>query len=179
MATKISDLFTSIPSDGDDLVEWSDKIWELGKIAEIEEAVSSELFTVHIGMNVIGIWQGDGWYGIIRDHSELIPYIPNALDNLGLQKIKKAFQEVIVLFPKFTDYNDSKSFSAVYNFVVNTRLPINDERLKQYSKEERSLLSNKFHELMEILDSISGATWGYDTSQEGWDSVIKYIKLHI
>ena len=39
------------------LVELSDKLWELGTLEKIKEEVSPELFTLHIGMNMIGNWQ--------------------------------------------------------------------------------------------------------------------------
>lgn len=47
-----------------DLVTVSDEIWKLGTLEEIKEKLSPELFTVHIGMNVIGNHQGDGWWSI-------------------------------------------------------------------------------------------------------------------
>ena len=39
----------------------SDKLWELGSLAEIKEKVTSELFILHIGINMIGIWKSEGW----------------------------------------------------------------------------------------------------------------------
>ena len=65
MAITIKEMFKNkVPKDAMDLVTVSDEIWKLGTLEEIKEKLSPELFTVHIGMNVIGNHQGDGWWSI-------------------------------------------------------------------------------------------------------------------
>lgn len=166
----------SIPEDGDDLVELSDQIWKLGDLEKIKKRVSAELFAVHIVMNVIGNWQGDGWYGIFRDQSKLIPYISQALEELGMKEIKEAFHNVMDLFPKFVNFDDDKLYCDVINFMINPRISVYDERLKLFSKEERQHISEQYHIKMEILDDLSELLWGYGAPKEGWGSVLNYIK---
>ena len=100
MAITIKEMFKNkIPKDDMDLVTVSDEIWKLGTIEEIKEKLSPELFTVHVGMNVIGNHQSDGWWSILDYQQHLIPYIPQVLDKLGLHEIKIAFQKVTSLVP--------------------------------------------------------------------------------
>jgi len=54
------------PANEDDLVLLSDRIWALGSLAEIRAQVSSEVFLIFVGMNVIGAWKGDG--GAVLDY---------------------------------------------------------------------------------------------------------------
>ena len=42
------------------LAKISDKLWKIGNLKEIRENVSHSLFYLHIGMNLIGNWKGDG-----------------------------------------------------------------------------------------------------------------------
>ena len=77
------------------LVELSDKLWELGTLEKIKEEVSPELFTLHIGMNMIGNWKGEGWWGLISDQPELVQFIPDTLEAFGLPVLKTAFENVI------------------------------------------------------------------------------------
>lgn len=180
MSIKIKDLVKrNIPKDSSDLAELSDQIWELGTLSEIKEKVSPDLFTIHIAINMIGNWQSDGWYGIIRNNFNLIPYIPQTLDKLGLLEIKEAFQNVISLFPKFTVFDDSKLYCDIISFLSNVRLKVNDERLNQYSITERSQISEAYHRKMEILDNLSESLWTDHTNKEGWAAALEYIQLHI
>lgn len=164
------------PKDSIDLVKMSDQIWELGSLEEIKEKVTPDLFTIHIAINMIGNWQCDGWYGIIRNNFELIPYIPLTLDKLGLSKIKEALENVTSLFPKFTVFNDSKLYYDVIRFLSNVRDKVNDERLNQYSKAERMQISNEYHRKMEILDNLTEPLWGYNKNEECWKIVLDYIR---
>lgn len=45
------------------LVEISDKLWEIGTLEKIREEVTPELFLLHIGINMIGNWKCEGWWG--------------------------------------------------------------------------------------------------------------------
>lgn len=169
----------NVPLDGDDLADISDKIWKFGNLDTIKKKVSPDLFTIHIAINMIGIWQGDGWYGIIGDNPTLIPYISETLDKLDLLEIKEAFQKVISLFPDFTVFDDSKDYCNIINFLTNVRMEVGDERLKQYSKEERTQMSEEYHRKMEVLDGLSESVWNDDAEEEGWEAVLKYIHTHI
>ncbi|WP_310605014.1 hypothetical protein [Anaerosporobacter sp.] len=165
------------PKDSDDLLAISEQIWKLGDLEEIERKVSAELFVLHIAINVVGNWQGDGWHGIVRDQAVLIPYITQTLDKLDLQEIKEAFQEVISMFPEFTRFVDDKLYCDIINFITNTRCKVNDERLNQYSEEERSRISKEYHEKMEKLEEISEEQWSYNAPKEGWEPILNYIKF--
>ena len=62
MAITLRDLLNDAwPQNEDDLVSLSDRIWELGSLAEICEKVGSNVFPIFVGMNVIDSWKGDGW----------------------------------------------------------------------------------------------------------------------
>jgi len=80
------------------LVELSDKLWKLGTLEKIKEEVSPELFTLHVGMNMIGNWKGSGWWGVISEHAELVPFVADTLEAFGLPALKTAFENVISCF---------------------------------------------------------------------------------
>ena len=88
--------------DENTLAELSDKLWELGTLDDIKEKVTPELFTLHICMNMVGNWQCDGWWYIICEQVKLVPFIPEALNALGLFTLKTAFEKVISCFPQDT-----------------------------------------------------------------------------
>ena len=114
MAITIKEIFKNkIPKNEMDLVTISDEIWKIGTLEEIKEKLSHELFTAHIGMNMIGNHQCDGWGSIIDYQQHLIPYIPQVLEELGLYEIKAAFQNVISLMPDSDEYE--KEFEDLDN----------------------------------------------------------------
>ena len=86
--------------DENTLAELSDKLWELGTLDDIKEKVTPELFTLHICMNMVGNWQCDGWWYIICEQVKLVPFIPEALNALGLFTLKTALKRLYPVFPK-------------------------------------------------------------------------------
>ena len=103
MIKTIKDAFPNLPKNVDDLVTVSDELWKLGSVDEIKKQVSPELFIAHISMNIIGNHQCDGWASILDHHSEMFPYIPQALEALGLPEIKNEFQNIIAILPDLSD----------------------------------------------------------------------------
>lgn len=95
MLKAMKDLFLKLPKNEDDLVTVSDDLWKLGGINEIKEKVTFELFIAHICINIVGNHQSDGWGSILLYNTEIIPYIPQALDALSLPEIKGEFYKVL------------------------------------------------------------------------------------
>lgn len=94
----------------EDLVNLSDMIWEIGELEEIKAKINPELFTLHIMINMIGNWQGDGWLGILHYQDKLIPYIPHALSELEFHEIKNSFQEIISIYPNISSFSKEERF---------------------------------------------------------------------
>lgn len=44
--------------DESELFKISDKLWKIGRLEEIKETVSPDLFYLHVGINMIGNWKG-------------------------------------------------------------------------------------------------------------------------
>lgn len=164
-----------IPTDEIKLAEISDRIWELGTLEEIREKVSPDLFIFHICVNMIGNWQGDGWHGIISNQPELVPYIPLALKTLGLQKLKTVFQNMILVFPEFVVFKEDKTYCDVINFLQNESFKISDERLLEYSREERIQMGEKYHEYLDELEKLTSPLWGCMADRDGWGAVLDYV----
>lgn len=119
-------------------------------------------------------WQCDGWESIISYHPDLFPYVPQALDMLSQSDIKEAFQNVIAIFPEFVSFREGGAdidtlYRDVINFLTNVHFEVNDERLNQFSKEERTNLVQEFGKRMEILEDLSDPLLS-------WEGVLKYIK---
>ena len=87
--------------DESELFKISDKLWKIGRLEEIKETVSPDLFYLHVGINMIGNWKGDGWWFLICEQADFVPYIPTALDKLNLPELKTAFEIGFIIFIPF------------------------------------------------------------------------------
>lgn len=164
------------PKSENDLVLISDKICELGSLAEIREKVTPEVVVIFVGMNTIGAWKGDGWGGIL-ENLEQLPHISQAMKELGLPEIGEAFVAVMAIFPPFVVYANDEAYFDALIFLSNPRFAVSDKRLNQYSSDERKQMSKAFNERLNILDELSEPLWGYNASDvEGWGSALGYIK---
>ena len=162
----------------DVLVELSDKLWELGTLEEIKEKVSPELFTLHIGMNMIGNWKGEGWWGVISEQVELIPFIPDTLEALGLSDLKTAFENVISCFPEDTIFSNDDNYCDTINFLQNRRFKVSNEKLNTISPEKRNELVENIHYYLEELEQLTEPLWGYSGENDGWKPVLDFISVH-
>lgn len=156
-------------------VSISDEIWSIGSIEEIKNKISSECFTFHIAVNMIGNWQGEGWYYIFAEGRQLLDYIEDTLDKLGLIELKEAFNNTISLFPSFAKNSDEDTYIDVINFLQNPRFKVNDKRLNDISQEDRKILSSKYHDSINKLDDLSNSIWSYNSDADGWRNILDYI----
>ena len=122
--------------DENTLAELSDKLWELGTLDDIKEKVTPELFTLHICMNMVGNWQCDGWWYIICEQVKLVPFIPEALNALGLFTLKTAFEKVISCFPQDTIFTDDNNYIDTVNFLQNNRFKVStiNEQISNFAQ---------------------------------------------
>lgn len=94
--------------------------------------------------NMIGNWQGDGWWFLISEQAELVPFIPNTLEVLKLHKLKAAFEHIISLFPSFTVFsNKDETYYDIINFLQNVRFKVADERLNAMRQSYSSMQFSK------------------------------------
>lgn len=164
----------------DALVRLSDQLWEIGNIHQIKEKLSSELFLLHISINMIGNWKCGGWWGIISEQAELVPYIPEALKALNLNRLKAVFEEIIAIFPTYTIFsNDESSYYDIINFLQNIRFKVEDERLNNIPLETRKEMVQTIKKKLDQLEDLSEPLWGYGAELDGWKQVIDYIKINI
>ena len=170
MAKTIKDAFPNLPKDDGDLVAVSDELWKLGNLDEIQEKVNPELFIVHVGMNVIGNFQSDGWHSIFMYQRKLLPFISKALNELGLHEVETSFQKVLSLFPELLcNADEAKSL----NFLNGAYWEYSEKELKQFSKEERAKIAD-YNKVIKELDDVSD-TFLLQTPNDGWESVMNYI----
>lgn len=159
------------------LVILSDQLWEMGNIHEIKEKVSPELFLLHISINMIGDWKCEGWWGIISEQAELVPYIPEALEALQLNCMKSVYEEIIAVFPAYTIFsNDESSYYDIINFLQNIRFKVEDERLNRIPLETRKEMVQTIKTKLDQLEDLSDSLWGYGAELDGWKQVITYIQ---
>ena len=164
-----------IPGTVDALENLRDKIAKWGAWDKIKAKASPALFLVDISGEMIEAWQEGGWRNIIERDFDMLPYIPDALDELGLHEIKTAFQRIQSLFPELTEFDDEDA-DDVMTFLSNHRLEVFDDRLKRYGREKRIEISKEFREILESLDDLSERVWGYQTPQGGWESLLRYVE---
>lgn len=159
-----------------ELVKISDKLWKIGSLEEIRQEVSPELFYLHVGMNMIGGWQSEGWWCVICEQPDLVPYIPEALERLQLPELKTAFEDIIEIFPNYTVFkaNDS-AYCDIVNFLQNARFKVEDERLLSIPLEKRKEMVAQVRKKLDVLEDLTGSFFGLDAECGGWKPVIEYI----
>lgn len=155
----------------------SDKLWQIGCLEEIKEKVSPDLFYLHIGINVIGGWKMEGWWYIICEQADFVPYIPKTLEKLQLPQIKAAFEEVISMFPEYTVFkSDDAGYYDICNFLQSAGIKVQDERLKSISSEERRAMVKQTRKKLDALEELTEAFWSESAQCEGWKQILDYIK---
>ena len=163
-------------TDERELVKISDKLWQIGSLEEIRQKVSSELFNLHVGMNVIGGWQNEGWWCVICEQADLVPYIPEALERLQLSGLKAAFEDIIKLFPDYTVFKaDDSTYYDIVNFLQTHWFAVEDKRLQSIPLEKRKEMVAQVRKKLGVLEDLTEPVFGLDAECDGWKPVIEYI----
>lgn len=160
------------------LAELSDRLWELGTVEEIKGEVSPELFTLHIGVNMIGNWKGEGWWGVISEQAGLVPFIPDTLEAFGLPALKKAFEKVVSCFPPDTIFLNDEKYCDTINFLQNARFPVSDEGLNAIPHEQRREMVKNIRRHIEELEQLTEPLWGDSGENGGWKTALDFISAH-
>ncbi len=154
----------------------SDKLWELGNLDDIKEKVTTELFHLHIGINMIGIWKSEGWDSIIAEQADFVPYIPVVLQELELCDVRRGFENVISLFPEDTVFkSDNEEYYDIYNFFTSFSHKAQNEKLKAIAPEKRRELVKSMRQKVSLLDELTEQYWSDDSKMAGWKQVFDYI----
>jgi len=164
-----------MPRTVEDLNDLREKVAKWGTLEKIKGRTSPALFLVYVSGEMIEAWQDGGWVNVLEHYSELFPYIPAALEELGLFEIKTTLGELPRLLPEFGEFEEEDIYDAM-TFLINHRLEVFDDRLKRYSRERRMEISKEFHGLMGRLDDLSERVWGYQSPGEGWEGLLRYIE---
>lgn len=162
--------------DESELFKISDKLWKIGRLEEIKETVSPDLFYLHVGINMIGNWKGDGWWFLICEQADFVPYIPTALDKLNLPELKTAFENVIKVFPEYTVFkSNDAAYCDICNFLQSAGIKIDDERLKSIPLEKRKEMVRQVRQNIDRLEDLTKPLWGDSAEYEGWKHVLDFI----
>lgn len=154
------------------LVEVSDKLWKIGSLEKIKEEVSPDLFCLHVAANMMGSWKGEGWWCLICEHADLVPYIPMALDWLKLPELKIAFENVIKLFPEYTVFRaNDETYYDICNFLQSVSIKVNDERLKNIASNERRALVKQVRQKVNILEDMTEPLWSDSSECGAWEYI--------
>lgn len=150
-----------------------------GSLQQIQQAVTSELFTLHIALHTFGNWVEGGWWTIVSEHAELLPHIPAMLEALQMKSLQSAFYDVFDTFPIDTVFSsDNDAYVARINFYENPRFKLQDATLNAIPKEERIRLSKQMHERIDALDAATEVQL-YAQHEDMWNAVRTYIKHYI
>lgn len=158
------------------LVELSERLWAMGDLSEIQRKVSPELFHLHVCVN-IGNWQGDGWWFLISEQAELVPFILHTLEVLELHELKAVFEHIISLFPSFTVFsNKDETYYGIISFLQNVRFRVADERLKAIPAGDRKILVDELYRSVDAMEKLTEPLWGYSAKNNGWFHAIQYLE---
>ena len=95
----------------------SDCLWEKGSLLDIKNLVTPQLVHLHILVNLIGNWRYEGWWFIMCEMVQFVPYIAETLSQAGAEDMKTAFEKVIDCFPGDTRFEDSEEYFDIVNFL--------------------------------------------------------------
>ena len=157
------------------LAEKSDELWKIGSLAEIKTQVSTELFALHVYVNLIGNWKEGGWWFIFCEMAELIPYVSEVLEATSMDDINAGFEKVLTCFPENTVFVNDENYCDTVNFLQNPRFKVTYEKLRNISVEERKELAKNTRRFVEELDETTEAYWGDSTDGFGWKGALDYI----
>lgn len=176
----IKELTANSPNiDETKLTEISDKLWSLGGLEEIREKTSPELFHLHVGMNLVGNWKAGGWWYVLCEQADLVPYIPTTLEELNLPELKTAFETVIAIFPDFTVFQSNDSiYCDIVNFLQNAHFKVQDERLKSIPKEKREEMVAQVRQKLDLLEDLTEPVFGDCSACNGWKSILAFISAN-
>lgn len=158
----------------------SDKLWEMGSLEDIKEKVSEELFNLHIGINVIGMWKSEGWDCIVGEQADFLPYISKVLQEFELSELREAFEDVISIFPEETVFrSDNEEYYDIYNFFTTFSHKPQNEKLKEITPEKRRELVKLMRQKISLLDELSEQYWSDGLEMAGWKQVVDYINKKV
>jgi len=160
------------------LVMKSDSLWKKGTVLDIKNLVTPQLFHLHILVNLIGNWKYEGWWFIMCEMVELVPYIAEALSQAGAEDIKTAYEKVVDCFPGDTKFENSEEYFDVVNFLQSLGYKAKNERLGAVTREERKARMKQVQRCVDELDEITSHFWGEDAINNGWKQAIDYIELN-
>lgn len=175
---KIEDVIKDLNNlDVEAFAQLSDMLWKLGNLDDIKEKVTPELFTLHIGINMIGIWKSEGWGCIIGEQADFVPFIPVVLQEFDLSDVRERFENVISLFPEKTVFkSDNEEYYDIYNLLTSFSYKAESEKLKAIAPEKRRELVKSMRQKVSLLDELTKQYWSDSSEKAGWKQVFDYIK---
>lgn len=175
---KIEDVIKDLNNlDVEAFAQLSDMLWKLGNLDDIKEKVTPELFTLHIGINMIGIWKSEGWDCIIGEQADFVPFIPVVLQEFDLSDVRERFENVISLFPEKTVFkSDNEEYYDIYNLLTSFSYKAESEKLKAIAPEKRRELVKSMRQKVSLLDELTKQYWSDSSEKAGWKQVFDYIK---
>ena len=173
-----------MPRTLDDLDNLRAKLYSWKKIEKIKKKASPAVFHVFVGGELIEAWQDGealedweegGWSYIFEYYSDLIPYISDSLNALGLHDAKEAFNGIFALIPGIASF-DAADLGDAVDFLKDPEYEGYNVSLQNYSAEERARISKAFQEMLSRLDRLVEREWEEDSPGEGWTGLLRYIE---
>lgn len=158
------------------LARKSDLLWEKGSLLDIKNLVTPQLFHLHILVNLIGNWKCEGWWFLMCEMVQFVPYIAETLSQTGAEDMKTAYEKVIACFPEDTRFEDSDEYYDVVNFLQSLGYKVKNERLRTVTGEERKARIKQVQKCVDELDEITSRYWGEDVPGHGWKQAIDYME---
>jgi hypothetical protein len=159
------------------LKEVTKQIQTLGNIKVIRGEVSKEVFAFYIAVRVIGNWRDDGWWGVLAEQPELVPYIAESFETFRLQHLKAQFEKVLELFPPDASFkSDDEYYEDILNFLRSSNNEVKNDRLRELTEDEHALIVNQVKERLKQLEQLTDPLFGDEDDEDRWDVVYEFIQ---
>ncbi|WP_378181181.1 hypothetical protein [Aquimarina sp. SS2-1] len=154
----------------------SDLVWKKYRnqsLTEVRAHMNDAAFHLYVAYQAIGCAQSGGWaVGVFGNTPQLIPFIPDAFEDLGWGTAVEAFNRTVDAFPEGTIFNlNDKDYIDILNFIENPRRKIEHPKLLQYSKTEREQYCHNYEQCIVRLEEITDALW---VDNKEWSIITHY-----
>ena len=149
-------------------------------VSNLHAKCTPETFAIYASFQTIGCWQSGGLaIGVFGNFPQLVPYVSNAVSEIGYQDIGKAIQNVIAIFPEQTNFSQNDAlYCDILNLMENPKRKTTHPLLQHINAEEKQGYHQNYIEKLNIAETLIETQWFWKTKQEEYHKLKDYYQAH-